>query len=603
MLEEDFTQLLTTPTTVNKAGVLEVDTSSTLGSVSAAAPKSTKLAIGKGVGSSASTSTAEAISSDEFLVSTPGPMGSDEWEDRIVIVNSKFLEEWDTQGSVVLRLEAKELVDASITSTSPLGPVVVLSYGNTNPRAFSPHTSCTYRMESDSDANSLLKVMKGILASSTKKLKCVTCQSVFTMQKMLECQKCNGTMLIPFEAASSSSASSSASTAASSSSTSSSTQTVGADSSTASSSNLFGSLGSSSNFSSSSGLPHYEDAMDATVISMNRKIYTRTMFLQDSITGEMEEMLAYFPCWFVPFGSSIQKEQRASIVLSDTKLMIFIKRRPRKGSVLAFGKTGKEGVPSSSEEDYKDEELLVSMPLRALKRILIGPFWQWIRIENATNPIEPFVMITRSHARTFRFLQFFKAKCGWVEMTNKNKEFSQHITDAVKVQLKDSKASTAALVPELDSGVEIDLYLLAYQRVKAAFNLLSAVRSTVVYGKDTTLVSRAVILTRHNILICEEDYGKWPSLTLSSWNAPKTPHFNIVQHFSYHDIVSLSIVHPNEHQNYVGLTFEFNTANGSTSQQQVILITQGDGERQKLISLVSQRYQEHFHIKLVPEQS
>jgi hypothetical protein len=569
----DFTELLAKPE-LNKSGSLAAEISAATTQTLLPPPKPTKVVTLNvhahppgGASSSAATST-ENLPTDEYLVSTPSETDSSMWEDRIIIVNTKSLEEWDTQGSVVLRLESKELVDVSVESPEP---IVVLAYGNTNPRSFSPHATCVYKMESDADVMKLVKLMKGILASSSKKIKCVSCQSIFTMQKLLECPKCTSSTLTIFESGQAV------------------PDMIEKPESLASSS-----------FSSTSSLPHIEDMMDATNIPSNRKIYMRTMHLKDEASGGLEEMLAYFPCWLVLHNTSIQKEQRASLVLSETKLLIMVKRRPRKGSVLAFGKTGKEGVPLASEEDYKDEEVLVSLKLKSLRRIVVGPFWQWFRIESTASS-DSYVIVTRSHARTFRFLQMFKKTCEWLEMSNKNKEFLTNVKSAIQFTLKDSRStSTAALVSEID-GFEVDLYFMAYQRVKAGFNLLNAVRSSVVYGKDTNLIPRSIMLTKHNILICEEDYAKWPSLTLPGWSTPKTAQFNLVQHFSYHEIVSIAIAHPQEHPNYMSVTFEFNTANGSTSQQQITLITQGEGEKAKFVSIVSQRYQDYFHIKLIPE--
>lgn len=522
----------------------------------------------------------EALPSDEFLVSTPSAIDASVWEDRIVIINAKQLEEWDTQGSIVLRLETKELVDISVDSATH---TVEISFGNTNPRSFSPHSICVYRMESSSDANKIEKAMKAILSSSSKKLKCMTCQSTFTMQKMLECAKCGKSTLVVFESGSSSSDSASEARTSSGSSSAQQRQSVY--------------MGSAPTVA-----PHVEDSMDASNIPTNRKIYTRTVHLQDQ-NGEMEEMHYWFPCYIVPFNTSVQKEQRASIVVSDNKMLIFIKRRARKGSVVAFGKTGREGVPGPSEEEYKDEELLISIPLRSLRRIVAGPFWQWFRVESSTNA-DAFMFLTRSHARTFRFLQSFKARFGWVEVSNKNKECLANIQSSVQAVLRDSRASAAPLVSELDDFA-VDLYFMAYQRTKSGFSLLNAVRASTMMPaqKDTALVPRSIVLTKHNVLILEEDYAKWPSLAVANWVTPKTPHFTVLHHYSYHDVVSIATVHPNDHPNFVAVTFEYNTSTGATSQQQIVLITQGEAERAKFISLLSQRYQEHFHIKLVPDQN
>ena len=575
-LEESFTDLIgKAPKPSSPAPVEE-------------APKSGKIDV--------STAAAETLPSEEFLVSTPSATDASVWEDRIVIVNAKQLEEWDTQGSVVLRLESKELVDVSVDSSTS---TVELSYGNTNPRSFSPHSICVYKMESNTDASKLEKTMKAILNASTKRLKCMSCQASFPMQKMLECAKCGKSTLVVFESGVSSSSAASSNVGSSSTS-----DAVDARTSSGSA----GSSGSASRqstyvASSSSSAPHVEDSMDATNIPMNRKIYTRTVFLQDQATGEMEEMHFYFPCYLVPFNTSVQKEQRATIVVSDNKMLIFVKRRARKGSVLAFGKSGREGVPAPSEEEYKDEELLATIPLRSLRRIVAGPFWQWLRVESALNT-DAFMFLTRSHARTFRFLQAFKARCGWVEVSNKNKECLSNAQSAIQAVLRDSRASAAPLVAELDDFA-IDLYFMAYQRIKSGFSLLNAVRASTMMPamKDTTLVPRSIILTKHNILILDEDYAKWPSLAVANWVTPKTPQFNILHHYSYHDVVSISTVHPTDHPNFVSVTFEYNTSSGATSQQQIVLITQGEAERAKFISLLSQRYQEHFHIKLVPDQN
>lgn len=534
------------------------------------APKSSKLAV-------------EVLPTEEFLVSTPSAIDASIWEDRIVIVNSKQLEEWDTQGSIVLRLETKELVDVSLDSSSH---TVEISFGNTNPRSFSPHSICVYRMESGPDATKLEKTLKSILSASSKRLKCMSCQATFTMQKMLECAKCGKSNLTVLERGSS---------AASTSDSASETRTSSGASNAQQRQSVYPAA-------SSSAVPHVEDTMDASNIPSNRQIYTKTVHLQDS-NGEMEEMHYWFPCYLVPFNTSVQKEQRASVVVSDTKMLIFVKRRARKGSVLAFGKTGREGVPSASEEDYKDEELLASIPLRSLRRIVAGPFWQWFRVESATSA-DAFMFLSRSHARTFRFLQAFKAKFGWVEVSNKNKECLANVQAAIQSVLRDSRASAAPLVSELDDFA-VDLYFMAHQRIKSGFSLLNAVRASTMIPaqKDTTLAPRSIILTRHNVFIVEEDYARWPSLAVANWVTPKTPHFTILHHYSYHDIVSLATVHPNDHPNFVAVTFEYNTASGATSQQQIVLITQGEAERAKFISLLSQRYQEHFHIKLVPDQN
>lgn len=535
----------------------------------------------------------EVLPSEEFLVSTPSATDASIWEDRIIIVNIKQLEEWDTQGSVVLRLESKELVDVTLDASSA-NCTLELSYGNSNPRSFSPHSICVYRMESAADASKLEKMLKSILTNSSKKLKCMTCQAQFTMQKMLECAKCGKSTLITFE---------SGATSVPTTSRGSNEGHQRTNSSLGISSSPFGAEGGASSSSSTPEVYHFEDLMDAANIPTNRKIYTRTHHLQDSASGQMEEMHLYFPCYLVPFNTSVQKEQRASIVISDTKMLIFTKRRARKGSVLAFGKTGKEAPALPSEEDYKDEELFASFSLRMLRRIVVGPFWQWFRIENGANSDSCYTMVTRSHARTFRFLQAFKARCGWVEVSNKNKECAANLKTAIQNLLRESKASTMSLVVEMEEFA-IDLYFMAYQRVKAGgFNLLSAVRaSTAPHLRETTLVPRTVLLTRHNIIVIEEDYAKWPSLAVANWTTPKTPQFSIVHHFSFHDIVSLAITNPYDHQNFVSITFEYNTSSGATSQQQISFITQGEAERTKFIAIVSQRYQEHFHIKLTPDQ-
>jgi hypothetical protein len=558
-LDSDFAELLQAPA-LSKSGVLSLKEEE--------APKSVKTAKLVVASAAPTSGGSETLSTDEYLVSTPSATDASVWEDRILIVNMKSLEEWDTQGSVVLRLEAKELVDVSVESGDS---VVELSYGNVNPRSYSPHSTLVYKMDSEEDVGKLVKLMKSILSASSKKIKCMSCQSIFTMQKMIDCAKCGSSTLMVFESG----------------------QTV---------ENAENPISAPGPSSGPVVTPHVEDAMDAAVIPMNRQIYMRTMHLKDEASGSLEEMLAYFPCWHLPYNSTPQKEQRASLVLGETKLVLLIKRRARKGSVLAFGKTGREGVPSASEEDFKEEEVLATIKLTNLRRIVIGPFWQWLRIETTQQNSDPHVLITRSHARTFRFLQLFKQKCGWLEMSNKNKEFISNLRVGVQLALKSLKGSAnVGLSAELGE-LQVDLYFMGYQRVKSGFNLFNLNSRASVFGKESTLVPRSIILTKNNILICEEDYAKWPSLAVPGWNPPKTPQFTILHHFSYHEIVSLDTTNAQEHPNYMAVTFEHNTSQGATSQQQIILFSQGEAERAKFIKILSQKYQEYFHIQLILNQ-
>lgn len=433
---------------------------------------------------------------------------SGDWDPRILIISDRFLEEGDTTtGSSVVRNDLKHLVDVRNLSEEASGGVdAIVRLDFRSAGATSSHqVTCFYKLESQKEAASFVSLLQKILSKSTRKLKCMACQTIFNIQSAEACPNCQSAVLIGFD-----------------------------DSIPVVASNPGVDVVAAAPASSSvpAGWTESEPPLDG-----NRQLYLKLTFFKKD--DNSETLVSYFPCPYLPYGLASSREAPSAIMLSNLNLYLLQPKSRRRTTMIlsAF-------LSDSSEDD--EDELLCCIPFSEVKRIVVGPFYQWFRLE--AGPQQIFLFASRAHERTHHFVNVLKQtirdKIGYVEVSNRNQETIQNLISDCG----------------LHSRPELELFLWVFQRVKPG----AGRTFPQVTGHNISLSPRTMVVTAEELLIVDEDV-RFPHPLLSGYVRPKAPQFIPHHRRKISELSSIEI--DPQQPNFLRLCFddEFMSASSSRS--------------------------------------
>jgi hypothetical protein len=509
---------------------------------------------------------------EEFYAEVQNDKG--DWEPRILILTPKFIEEGDTTtGSSVVRHDLKHIVDArNLTDEVPGSQgetewLIRLDF-RTSGSTSSHHTVCFYKLESSTDAKRLTSSLRATIDKSTRKIKCMTCNSEFKLQEIDACPRCKSAMLIFFDGALPAS------------------QPVSAPMSTMSTIASMFSAASPPKNQPVSALSVSPKNTAAVVTPMrpswdeseptldgNKQLYLRLTFFKKD--DNSENLMSYFPCSYVPFGYSLSREAPGSIMLSNLNIYILQPKSRRRTMILsAF----------MSAQGYDDEdELVAAIPFSDVKRVVIGPFYQWFRIE--VSPQQIFVFVTRAHERTHKFLgilkQTMRDKIGYVEVSNRNQEIVQSIAQDCH--------------PGGGPMPQLELFFWLFQRVKpGAGRLMQSISRS-----EVSVLPRTLIVTAEELLLVDEDM-RLPFPTFTGVVRPKVPQFVVAHRRKISELSSIE-VDPAQ-PNFVKLCFDEDSVGSSSSKVNDGgswgLFCQKSVESNKLKHVLAREWRALFHVPL-----
>jgi len=81
--------------------------------------------------------------------------------------------------------------------------------------------------------------------------------------------------------------------------------------------------------------------------------------------------------------------------------------------------------------------------------------------------------------------------------------------------------------------IEIESYILIFQKKKAAFTISGLF-------ENFSVIPRTLVLTEEFLLLCDEDYSRWPSSTINK-SKPNTTQFTVVSSRNVHDVIGIEI--------------------------------------------------------------
>jgi hypothetical protein len=139
----------------------------------------------------------------------------------------------------------------------------------------------------------------------------------------------------------------------------------------------------------------YAMQWDDEKLDVNKQLWLQLTFFKKD--DNSEKFVTLFKANYVPFGSAVGgREQPLSIMLSNMHMYFLQPKSKRRASVLFGAAVNEEAV-------HEEEELMSSYEFTAIKRVTVGPFYQWFRVEFDAQQI--FLFMTRCHARTHEFIQ------------------------------------------------------------------------------------------------------------------------------------------------------------------------------------------------------
>ena len=231
-----------------------------------------------------------------------------------------------------------------------------------------------------------------------------------------------------------------------------------------------------------------------------------------------------------------------------------------------------------------DEELVMSVPFPEVKRIVVGPFNQWFRVE--INATQNWLFMPRSHERTHRFVSLLKQtmrdKIGYVEVSNRNQEIVQNLT--------------ADLYPPQTPLPKLELFFWLFQRVRPGSG---ARQFTTVSRAGISLMPRTLVVTTEELLLCDED-PRVPSPVFPGIVRPRVPQFVLVHRRKMSELSSIEV--DSEQPNFVKLCFDEEGSSSSSSSNNDggawSLFSQRSLESRKLSKSLAREWRNLFQVPL-----
>jgi len=196
-------------------------------------------------------------------------------------------------------------------------------------------------------------------------------------------------------------------------------------------------------------------------------------FLKMHIFAANEEnFVCIFRCTYIKFGANMDTESLIYVVLSSASIYFLKKDRPTDDYAVAF-----------------------KQPLSRLRRVVIGLFYQFFRLEIDSSPtpssspsntsnIISYVFLPRSHYRAHKFVEALMSTSRACPDALDPPELNQTLLETL-YNLKVSLMLSAS---------DVQLYVMLHFRSK--------------FHKG--LIPRSLIFSRERLYLCSEDYSKWP---------------------------------------------------------------------------------------------
>jgi len=143
-------------------------------------------------------------------------------------------------------------------------------------------------------------------------------------------------------------------------------------------------------------------------------------------------------------------------------------------------------------------------------------FYQFVRFNLSAE--QGWVVIPDSHAVTHSLLMKVK------NLSEKEKGYP--------IQLEYNVSNTMISlqrVMELSYRPHLEYYLFAYQKSNSS-TFKGCYR---VPNEVGNVEPRSIIITKNHLILCEEDYGKWPVISIES--TPSTPQFKLISKYTWAD--------------------------------------------------------------------
>jgi len=131
--------------------------------------------------------------------------------------------------------------------------------------------------------------------------------------------------------------------------------------------------------------------------------------------------------------------------------------------------------------------------------------------------------------------------------------------------------------------VEIESYILIFQKKKTAFAISGLF-------DNYSVLPRTLVLTEEFLLLCDEDYSRWPSSAVSKTKA-NTAQFTVVSSRNVHDVIGVEI-----EAKTTMFTIKFDSDNSSqqTDQQPWDYIAACNVEKNRYIKSLSKIWKRLF---------
>jgi len=188
-----------------------------------------------------------------------------------------------------------------------------------------------------------------------------------------------------------------------------------------------------------------------------------------------------------------------------------------------------------------------------------------------------YVFVTRHHAKTHKFLELFQntvRECDEIfdppVICNKNKDYVDNITQLVN-------AKTCNVL----------FFTMLYQKQK------NSSWKGFTPPKVGPVVPRSLIITDDQVILCEEDYGRWPSLGFETAKSPQTPQFLVKSVHVISDVLQIEL----EQDNSFAVKIVFEEENNG-HQETWELLTVAEVEKKKLIQVLAKRWKNLFKLEL-----
>eukprot|EP01130_Rhizamoeba_saxonica_P015795 TRINITY_DN7142_c0_g2_i1.p1 TRINITY_DN7142_c0_g2~~TRINITY_DN7142_c0_g2_i1.p1 ORF type:complete len:771 (+),score=179.78 TRINITY_DN7142_c0_g2_i1:176-2314(+) len=266
--------------------------------------------------------------------------------------------------------------------------------------------------------------------------------------------------------------------------------------------------------------------------------------------GNHEEIIEIFKAGFLQQNNPLHREMYCTYLISNKFLYILKKNR---GNTLSFSLEEKRSISG-------------------LNTIIVGLFFQYFRLEFESG--SGVVVLTSSHKIAHNIILKIQDACRAV----KNPIDIQHKTAETLLNIR--KMVNISYKPKIESCIRV------FQKDKSSkFNSC--------YPEMHNVKPRTLLLTETYLILCEEDYGRYP---LTSVTSNSEPQFKLISKFTWPDVEGFNFSTSNP--DYFEIVCYVEEKDFS---EQWKLIIQSQEELVKFFNIFSRIWEMHFCIPLTPQ--